>query len=81
MIWPFRRPELQILVVCKANVCRSPAAEALLRYHLRQCGLQRRVVVRSAGTTVGVSGVPPDPRMVAIAAEIPCPAEAFWPRR
>lgn len=37
-----------ILIVCTANICRSPVAEALLRDHLQHAGLQWQVT--SAGT-------------------------------
>ena len=69
MIGWFRKPEARILVLCTANICRSPAAEALLRDALRQRGLGRRVQVTSAGTAVGAPGAAPDPRIVSIAAE------------
>ena len=68
MIWPFSRPRSSVLVICTANVCRSPAAEALLRIHLRGLGVGGEVRVRSAGTQVGSPGRRPDPRMIDIAA-------------
>ncbi|MDB4476023.1 low molecular weight phosphotyrosine protein phosphatase [bacterium] len=70
MIWPFRRPELTVLMVCTANVCRSPAAEALLIHHLKALGLARSVAVRSAGTEVGAPGRRPDPRVTSILDEM-----------
>ena len=39
----------EILVVCTANMCRSPMAEGLLRARLADAGLGDRVRVRSAG--------------------------------
>jgi len=64
MIFPWlRRPELRVLLVCRANVCRSPMAEALLRHHLRTLGAARRVGVSSAGTAA-LAGQRPDPRGV-----------------
>lgn len=66
MIWPFRRPELTVLMVCTANVCRSPAAEALLRHHLKALGSGGSVAVRSAGTQVGAPGRRPDPRVTSM---------------
>ena len=38
-----------ILVVCTANICRSPMAEAILRHQLEKLGLSAKVTVRSAG--------------------------------
>lgn len=63
------RPQVRVLFVCTANVCRSPLAEALLRQRLRGLGLQRRVAVASAGTRVGQPGRPPDPRLRKLALE------------
>ncbi len=39
----------QILIVCTGNICRSPMAEGLLRYHLAT-DLKERIDVASAGT-------------------------------
>ncbi len=68
-MWPFSKPEYSVLVVCTANICRSPVAAALLSGHLKAQGLGRRVLVHSAGTGVAASGAPADPRMVALAAQ------------
>ena len=54
-----------ILMVCGANVCRSPMAEALLRHKLELVGLDGRFKVHSAGTRAMV-GAPPDPRVVEV---------------
>ncbi|MFK7829072.1 MAG: low molecular weight phosphotyrosine protein phosphatase [Congregibacter sp.] len=67
-IWPWSKPVTSILIVCTANVCRSPAAEVFLTAHLKALGVGRRVEVRSAGTSVASPGMPPDPRVVAYAA-------------
>ncbi len=64
----WRRPEVSILLVCRANVCRSPMAEALLRHRLERLGLSRRVRTASAGTGA-VAGAPPDPRGRSVLAE------------
>ncbi len=40
-----------VLVVCTGNICRSPAAEAVLQRALAEAGLASAVVVDSAGTT------------------------------
>lgn len=55
--------DLRILVVCTANVCRSPLGESLLGAALRQTGVA--AVVRSAG--VSAAALPVDPRSVAYA--------------
>ncbi len=54
--------ELQILVVCLGNICRSPTAEAVLRAKLDAAGLADRVIVDSAGTGSWHIGSPPDSR-------------------
>jgi protein-tyrosine phosphatase len=69
-VWPFSRPQVTLLILCSANVCRSPVAAALLREALRRRGLRRQVRVLSAGTEVAAPGALADPRMVSIAAEI-----------
>ena len=48
----------RILVVCTANVCRSPMGEALLRHHLARVGAD--AVVTSAGTRAAQLPVDPD---------------------
>jgi len=46
----FSKPSVKILMVCYANICRSPMAAALLRRELKLRGLCRKVSVASAGT-------------------------------
>lgn len=53
----------RILFVCLGNICRSPAAEAMLNMLIEREGLQDRVVVDSAGTYGGHSGERSDVRM------------------
>jgi protein-tyrosine phosphatase len=65
----FRRPSFRVLILCTANICRSPVAAALLAQHLRALKLHREIAVTSAGTNVGMPGAPADPRMVALAAD------------
>ncbi len=59
----------RVLMVCTANICRSPTAEAILRHRVQQAGLHGRIVVDSAGTRAsrGQSHLP-DPRSTAHAA-------------
>ena len=61
--------DFRILLVCLGNICRSPTAEAALRRALDDAGLGDRVAIDSAGTGDWHVGNPPDPRMVAAAAE------------
>ena len=69
MLGLLRRPELRVLIVCTANVCRSPLAEALLRDRLARAGAAHRVKVSSAGTRVAMPGRRPDPRLGPLLAE------------
>jgi protein-tyrosine phosphatase len=66
--WPSKAvpPELQVLMVCTGNICRSPTAEAVLRHLLVQARLDGRVAVDSAGTQAMV-GWASDPRSAAAA--------------
>ena len=60
--------DVQVLMVCMGNICRSPSAEGVLRAKLRQAGLHERVVVDSAGTLGTHVGEAPDPRAIRAAA-------------
>lgn len=53
----------RILFVCLGNICRSPAAEEIMRRMLAEAGLQEQVEVDSAGTYGGHAGDLPDARM------------------
>lgn len=55
---------LRLLLLCEANVCRSPAAAALLTRRLRESGAERYAVVRSAGVRTE-AGLPVHPHAVA----------------
>ena len=50
-----------LLFVCRANVDRSPAAEAIARHYLRSAGLDSEISVSSAGIevplTIGMRGL------------------------
>ncbi len=50
---PHRSRPPQVLLVCTANVCRSPMAEALLRLHVRAAGVS--ATAASAGTRAEAS--------------------------
>lgn len=59
----------RVLMVCTANICRSPTAEAVLRHRVQHAGLHGRIVVDSAGTRASrEQSHPPDPRSIAHAA-------------
>ena len=58
-----------VLFVCLGNICRSPAAEGMMRHLLAERGLDDEVVVDSAGTGDWHLGNRADPRMRAAAAE------------
>ena len=59
----------RVLMVCTANICRSPTAEAVLRHRVQQAGLHGRIVVDSAGTRASHElSHAPDPRSIAHAA-------------
>ena len=53
----------KILFVCLGNICRSPAAEEIMRRKIAEAGLEDRLEVDSAGTYGGHRGDLPDPRM------------------
>lgn len=61
------RNKRQIFVVCKANICRSPLAHALLQRELLANGLSEQFRVSSAGTRVTAPGHKPDTRAVQVA--------------
>ena len=58
-----KRKKIRVLFVCLGNICRSPAAEGVLRAKAREQGLDDRLEVDSAGTYGGHAGQLPDPRM------------------
>lgn len=53
----------RILFVCLGNICRSPAAEGVMRHLVDREGLVGSVEVDSAGTYGGHAGDLPDARM------------------
>lgn len=58
MTEPFR-----LLFVCLGNICRSPAAEGVMRALVEREGLTGNVTIRSAGTGGWHAGKLPDQRM------------------
>ena len=56
-----------VLFVCMGNICRSPTAEGVFRYHAEQAGMIERLSIDSAGTHAYHTGEPPDRRARAAA--------------
>ena len=61
--------KFSILLVCTANICRSPIAHGLLRELIDLNGLNKTVVVDSAGTHIFQKGLAPDVRAQRVALE------------
>ncbi|WP_448562429.1 low molecular weight protein-tyrosine-phosphatase [Trichothermofontia sp.] len=53
----------KLLFVCLGNICRSPAAENIMRHLVEKAGLGDAIVCDSAGTSAYHVGSRPDPRM------------------
>jgi protein-tyrosine phosphatase len=53
----------KLLFVCLGNICRSPAAEGVMRHLVVREGLDERIECDSAGTYGGHAGELPDMRM------------------
>jgi protein-tyrosine phosphatase len=58
-----------ILFVCTGNICRSPTAEGAFRQRVEEAGLQKDILIDSAGTHGYHIGEPPDLRSTAAAAK------------
>jgi len=58
---------VKILFVCMGNICRSPTAQGLFQQMIREQGLDKRILVDSAGTHSYHIGNPPDSRSQAVA--------------
>jgi protein-tyrosine phosphatase len=58
----------RILFVCLGNICRSPTAEAVMRWLVADAGLEDQFDIDSAGTGPWHAGRPPDRRAAAAAA-------------
>jgi len=54
--------EVNVLMVCMGNICRSPLAHGLFEDLVEKAGLSERVRVDSAGTHAYHVGEEPDPR-------------------
>lgn len=53
----------KLLFVCLGNICRSPAAEGIMREKVEKAGLTNKFLIDSAATSSYNLGDPPDTRM------------------
>jgi protein-tyrosine phosphatase len=58
----------RLLFICMGNICRSPAAEGVMRRMVSDAGLSHQIHIDSAGTGGWHAGNLPDPRMTVAAA-------------
>ena len=56
-------PSFKLLFVCLGNICRSPAADGVMRQMVSNAGLSGRICVDSAGTAGWHAGGRSDERM------------------
>ena len=71
---------VKVLFVCHGNICRSVAAEMVMRQLIAREGLEGRIAVDSAAATreeIG-NGIYPPMRRALAAAGIPCVPHAAW---
>ena len=61
---------MKILFVCLGNICRSPAAEAVLKKLVKNANLENSFEIDSAGTGGWHVGEQADPRMRKAASEL-----------
>ncbi|MGI6218758.1 MAG: low molecular weight protein-tyrosine-phosphatase [Bacteroidaceae bacterium] len=55
--------EYKILFICLGNICRSPAAEEIMRHFIQKAGREKEISVASAGLIAYHQGELPDARM------------------
>ncbi|MDR3141921.1 MAG: low molecular weight phosphotyrosine protein phosphatase [Tannerellaceae bacterium] len=58
-----KQEKIKILFVCMGNICRSPAAEAIMKKIVQDAGYAERFFIDSAGILNYHEGEPADPRM------------------
>ena len=58
---------MRVLFVCMGNICRSPTAEGVFRFHVEGAGLAEHIEIDSAGTHAYHVGEQPDRRAQAAA--------------
>lgn len=60
---------IRLLFVCLGNICRSPAAETIMRAMLKQNNLTQQISCSSAGLTTTFLGQPADDTMRSLSQE------------
>jgi protein-tyrosine phosphatase len=60
---------IKILFVCMGNICRSPAAEGVMKSLVNQNGFKEKFFIDSAGTIDYHEGELPDSRMIEAASD------------
>lgn len=70
-----------VLFVCMGNICRSPTAEGVFRYHVETAGMAERIEIDSAGTHAYHVGEPADRRARAAAEKRGMSLEGIRARR
>jgi protein-tyrosine phosphatase len=58
-----KQEKIKILFVCMGNICRSPAAEAIMKKIVQDAGYEERFLIDSAGILDYHEGEPADSRM------------------
>ncbi len=58
-----KKKKIKILFVCLGNICRSPAAEGVMKKFVKEAGMDDKVEIDSAGTAAYHQGELPDSRM------------------
>jgi protein-tyrosine phosphatase len=71
----------QILMVCTANICRSPMAQIVSAHLVKKAGLASQVKIESAGTQAGRIREPADPRTTKVLAKRDYPSTRVRSRR
>ncbi len=56
------KEKVGVIFICMGNICRSPTAEAVFRFHVEKEGLADEIHIDSAGTHDYHIGEPPDSR-------------------
>ena len=75
------KEKTSVLFVCMGNICRSPTAEGVFRYHAEQAGMIEKLVIDSAGTHAYHAGEPPDRRARAAAERRGMSLDGIFARR